>query len=236
VITPRNCDEHRECPEDFQQRITEAGGVNKYDEPMFRIAWQRSETYRAGGIWAGGGQPTFIGYRDIPLSFDPGWAILQWQPPEKYGTPESYYVANYDEETGLQILGEYPYKGRYEVVIPLVSKTFTNGVLKIEHMELSSLLVDLIVPILKEAEGISFERRRALMIEEKERRDKEEVGQIEASLQNAYPAFGTAPRSAARLACNSVVQKKSEQIERYWRNAVRIIRERGKGLSTGPIQ
>ena len=235
MITPHNCHTHRECPDEFQQRVTEAGGVNKYDEPNFKIVWMRSEFYRAGGKWSGNDQVVFEGYRDIPLSFDQGWAIMQWQPPEKYGTPESYYVANYDEETNLQTLGEYPYRGRYEIVMPLTYKSFDKGVLTIEHMELSSLLIDLIIPVLYEAQEISWEKRKAWALEEKERKDREEVRDIEASLQNAYPAFGTASRSAARLACNSVVQKKSEQIERHWKQAVRTIKQRGKGLSVGPI-
>lgn len=226
--------ERNVCPEEFAERLTEAGGLNRYDEPNFRMIWGMTHTFRAGGIWSVEGQPFFRGYRDLLIGFgDPCWSLQQWQPPERYGTPESYYVQNYDEESGLQTLGEYPYRGRYETVLPLIYKYMHNGKLVVEHMPLNSLLVDLIVPIIKEAEGISFAKRRLMIEERRAAHDKQQVARIESRLADAYPAFGSAPRSASRLACNSVVQKKSEEIERHWLQAVTTIKSRGKGLSIG---
>lgn len=228
--------ERNVCPEEFQRCVEEAGGLNRYDKPNFRLIWGQTDTFRAGGFWHGNGQVPFRGYRDILIGFnDPCWILQQWQPPEKYGTPEYYYLVNNDPESGLQTLGEYPYHGRYETVLPLMWKGVVNGKLKIEHMRLSTLLMDMIIPIIKETEGLSFVRRRALMQEHKERQDQEEVSKIEARLQDAYPAFGSASRSSYRLGCNSVVQKKAEAIERYWKHAVKIISSRGKGLSMGPV-
>lgn len=229
--------ERNQCPEEFAQRLAEIGGLNRFNEPNFKLYWGQTETYRAGGEWAGNGQVTFCGYRDLLVGMnDPGWLLMQWQPPEKYGTPESYYFANYDEGTGLQILGEYPYSGRYETVIPLIHRQVKDGRLIVEHMPLSSLLLDLIVPIIRNCEQISYTRCKALMDERKEAAEREQVSQIESSLANAFPAFGSASRSGSYLACNSVVQKKAESIERYWRGAVHMLKSRGKGLSVGPTQ
>lgn len=226
--------ERNVCPDEFAERLAEAGGLNRYDEPNFRMVWGQTETFRAGGIWSVEGQPFFRGYRDLLIGFgDPCWSLQQWQPPEKYGTPESYYVENYDEESGLQNLGEYPYNGRYETVLPLIYKYMHNGRLVVERMPLNSLLIDLIVPIIREAEDISFAKRKLIMEERRAAHDKQQVARIESRLADAYPAFGSAPRSAGRLACNSVVQKKSEEIERHWKNAVAVLKSRGKGLSIG---
>lgn len=226
--------ERNRCPDEFQARITEIGGLNRYDEPNFRLIWGQTETYRAGGQWAGNGQVTFKGYRDLLIGMgEPCWILQEWQAPEKYGTPESYYVFNFDDETGLQTLGEYPYSGRYETVLPLLWKGLVNGRLVIEHMRLSSLLIDLIVPIMIESAQLSAARKRALMLKHKEDQDREQLNQIEAGLADAFPAFGTASRSSAYLECNSVVQKKAEAIERHWRNAVATIKARGRGLTVG---
>lgn len=225
------------CPQVFADRINRVGGFNLYGEPNFKIIWgmggDKSAIFRAGGEWAGGGQVTRKGYRDLLLSGDPAWVLLQWQAPEKYGKPQSYYVANYDEATTLQTLGEYPYRGRYEIVLPFIWKGMINGRLVIENMPLSSLLIDLVVPVIKESQGLSNERKRQLMLDHKEREDRAQQSQIESSLAAAYPAFGSAARSAARLSCNSVIQKKAEAIERHWKSALKTLTLHGKGLSQG---
>ena len=222
------------CPEEFQARIREAGGLNRYDEANFKIVWGQTETFRAGGVWEAPGESAFTGYRDLLLGMgERCWLLLQWQPPEKYGTPESYYVRNYDPETNLQTLGEYPYSGRYEIVQSFVWKGLVNGKLVVEHMPLSSLLIDLVVPIMREAQAVSMLRIRELARERREKQQLEQVNAIEDSIRNATPEWIS--RSAARLSCNSSVQKKAEQIEQHWKRAVTILRERGKGLSVGSV-
>jgi hypothetical protein len=227
-------------PQVFADRITRVGGLNLYGQPNFKMIWgmggEKACLFRAGGEWAGGGQVTYKGYRDLLLSGDPCWVLLHWQAPEKYGAPNSYYVANYDVDTSLQTLGEYPYRGRYEIVLPLIWKGIVNGRLKIESMPLSSLLIDLIIPVIKETAGLSNARKRQLMLDHKEREDRAQTSQIEASLASAYPAFGSAPRSAARLSCTSVIQKRAEAIERHWKTALKTLSKRGKGLSSGVLK
>src|ERR1700690_412130 len=100
-------------PEEFQENLTRLGGVNRYDDPMFKRFWAQTETRRSGSTWSVD-EATFTGYRDLLAgSGEPCWLLMQWHAPEEYGSPEAYYVANYDEESGLQLLGEYPYSGRY---------------------------------------------------------------------------------------------------------------------------
>lgn len=224
------------CPDEFQQRIAVAGGQNRYGGPNFKLVWGQTETFRAGGEWEGNGQSTYRGYRDLLVGFgDPCWILVQWQAPEKYGTPELYYMSNYDWPTGLQTLGEFPYKGRYEIVLSLKWTHMLNNRLVIEHMPLTGLLIDHLIPIIRESEKLTFARKRQLMLEHRERRERAQVNDIEASLQSAFPAYGTASRSAAHLQCNSVVQKRAEAIEHYWKRAVATIKTRGRGLSVGQL-
>lgn len=221
------------CPEEFQDRLTQVGGTNPYGEPMFKLVWSQTETFRAGGYWAHDG---FTGYRDVRHGQEPCWMLMQWQPAEKYGSPAYYYLMNYDYETGLQMLGEFPYSGRYEVVIPLVWKGIVNGRLVVEHMPLSNLLIDLVVPIIKEAQGLSYARVKQLKAEQKERDDREQLNQIEARLADAFPAFnGAEGISASRLSCNSVVKQKMDAIGRHWQKAAKVLRRVGKGQGQGVL-
>lgn len=222
------------CPPEFQDRLTDVGGVNRYEEPNFRLVWGQSETIRAGGVWdvpGIEGVQHYKGYRDIPLDGGEAcWVLQQWMPGEFWGTPSKWYLDNFDPSCGLQILGEYPYKGRYQTVFQLVSHGEVNGKKVTEHMPLSSYLVDVVVPIVVMAKQISEAEKRAVIAERKAREEEGRITQIEDSLKNAYPTFGEI-RSAAGLSCLSVVQKKVEEIERHWASSVDFVRQRGKGLS-----
>ena len=69
MSSPRDSYECYECPQEFQDRLTEVGGRNKYDQPNFLVVWgqggQEECLYRAGGSWHVPGEPTFTGYRDL---------------------------------------------------------------------------------------------------------------------------------------------------------------------------
>ena len=69
------------CPEEFQERLTDIGGVNPYDEPNFLLVWSQGggehSTYRAGGAWNIEGLPSFKGYRDLLVGGGvPCWALF----------------------------------------------------------------------------------------------------------------------------------------------------------------
>jgi hypothetical protein len=222
------------CPTEFQDRVTEAGGVNKYDEPNFKITWMGTETMRAGGVWENPDIPGiehYSGYRDVLADVEgEGWAIRQWMPAEFFGTPTAWYVQNYDESCGMQILGGYPYSGAYVTIFPLVCHTEVNGEQVTECMPLSSYLIDVVIPIVVMAKQITEAQKRAVIAERKAREEEGKVSQIEDSLRNAFPALGEI-RSAAGLSCLSVVQKKMEQIEQHWNSGIQFFHQRAKGLS-----
>lgn len=193
---------------------------------------------RAGGVWENPALPGvqhYAGYRDVLADVEgEGWAIRQWMEPDSvdedgvpiFGTPAQYYAANYDDSCGMQILGEYPYKGRYMTIFPLV---YHNGK-ETEIMPLNSFLLDVVIPIVIMARQVTLAHKKMVIAERKARKEEDLVSQIEASVRNASPRFGEI-RSAAGLSCLSVVQKKIEQIERHWASGVEFVRRRGRGLS-----
>jgi|SRR5580700_1787418 hypothetical protein len=226
-------DERLQCPDDYAQRITDAGGLNKFGEPNFRICWGMSEIFRAGGVWEPLDGAYYRGYRDLLLVNEACWALLQWQPAERFGLPGSYYFQNLDEGTGLQTLGEFPFHGRYEIIQPFVHRAVVDGRVVVDAMPLSSLLVDMVIPIIRESKEISALKLREIARERREIEEKRKVDAIEDCIRDASPQW--VMRSGPRMACNSVIQKKMEVIENQWKSALKTIRQRGKGLSVGAI-
>src|ERR1700744_3915261 len=126
------------CPAEYQARITHAGGINRYGEPNYLLVWGEAHRSRAGGYWE---QEGFTGYRDVYLNDTPCWLLLEWKSPEEYGSPTTWYMDGYDEATGLQTLGEFPYRGKYEVLFILRDTYVSNGLLKVEAMPLNGMLI-----------------------------------------------------------------------------------------------
>lgn len=229
--------QHYSCPEEFQDRLTEIGGVNRYDKPNFIIRWgQGGEpecTYRSGGSWHVEGQPSYTGYRDLLVGGGaPCWMLMQWQDATVYGTPESYYVGNYDEETGMQDLGEYPYQGKYQLLYNLCWRDMSQGKMKIEPMPLNSFLIDTVVPIIMLAKDISDEKAMAVLRVQEEKNDQADLDQIEDAMRDSSLAF-KGPVSYARQGCRtSIIDKKVEDMTRYWNRMVTNAKTLGRGLSS----
>ncbi len=226
------------APEEFQERLTDIGGVNRYDEPNFVLVWSQgggpNSMYRAGAAWAGPDQVSYTGYRDLLIGGGvPCWALLQWHRPEEYGTPELYYVQNYDEETGLQTLGEYPYFGRYQMLYNLRWSEMRNGKMFFEMMPLNTFLLDTVVPIITQARDISWEKTRAAMADLKEREDKADVNMIEDVMRSNSLAFKGNAVSYQKQGCRTaLVDKKIEAMQRNWNKMMTTASKLGRGLST----
>ena len=106
--------------------------------------------------------------------------ILEWHPPEDYNTDAVYYYQNRDDATGLQTLGEYPYKGRYEVAFKLVSQEHRNGRLEIIHYHLDGMVLDIIIPAIVEAQRMTMKERMRAIREMQEAEDKKQDRVIDA--------------------------------------------------------
>jgi hypothetical protein len=157
--------------------------------------------------------------------------LLMWEDPVTYGTAESYYVGNYDDESDLQTLGEYPYAGRYRMLYNMVWRDFSSGKLKLEPMPLNTYVVDNVIPIIMEARYISWEKTRAALKGIKEKEDAAEMNKIEEAMRSASVAF-KGPVSYARQGCRThFLDKKVEAMTRNWNKMVTNARMLGRGLS-----
>jgi len=221
-------------PEAFQERLTALGGLNRYDQPNFRIWWAAYGadigSYVAGGAWSVD-EATFVGYRRLlTASGEACWSLFQWNPPECYGTPESYYVQNYDEATGLQTLGGYPYEGRWEVLYNLRWHEIVNGKLQLFTMPLSTWLFDQVIPIIIKAKELSYEKGRAAYLEMRQADEDRKTARIEQHLRaNALP-FKDAISYGRQGIRSTVIDKKRLELQREWANLASIAKSFKKGL------
>lgn len=235
--SPTDSYENNLCPEEFQERLTEVGGVNRYDEPHFVLVWSQgggpNSMYRAGGSWHGPDIVSFTGYRDLLVGGGvPCWALLQWHDAIEYGTPESYYVMNYDEESGLQTLGEFPYSGRYQMLYNLRWCEMKDGRMLFEAMPLNTFLLDTVVPIIVQAKDISWEKTRAAMLDLKEKEDQADINMIEDVMRSSALPFKGGAVSYQKQGCRTaLVDKKIEAMTRNWNKMMTNARSLGRGLN-----
>ena len=236
MSSPTDSYKQYQCPEWFQEELTRIGGTNRYDTPNFIVRWgmggEPECVYRAGGDWSVEGQPNYRGYRDLLVGGGtPSWMLMQWQDAIAYGTPESYYVGNWDEDTSLQTLGEYPYSGKYTLLYNMCWRDMQNGKMHIEAMPLNSFVLDTIVPIIMQSKEISYEKTMAALKEQKGKDDAADLAMIEDVMRDAKMAF-KGPVSYARQGCRtSIIDRKVEAMTRNWNKMVTNARSLGRGLS-----
>jgi hypothetical protein len=220
------------CPADFQDRLTFIGGVNRYDEPNFKLVWAQYETYTAGGVWSVDEQ-YYRGYRQLLAgSGEPCWTLMQYHAPEEYGTPESYYVQNYDSDTGLQILGEYPHSGRWEVLYNLRWNSMENDRLTFHTMPLNNFLLDTVMPIILAAKDISYEKRKAAYEEMRARDEAEKLSEIERHLRDKAVPFTQGVSFSRQGIRSTIVDQKMIEMQRMWNQLAKAARDLPVGPST----
>jgi hypothetical protein len=220
-------------PDEFQSRLTHVGGVNKYDEPCFKIGWAQTETFVAGGVWSID-ERYYKGYRRLLAgSGEPCWTLFQWHPPEEYGSPESYYVFNYDETTALQTLGEYPYQGRYEVVYNLRWNEIVAGKISFHTLPLNTRVFDVVAQIVALAKDISIEKTRAAYLAAREAEERAKTRDIERHLLDRSVPFAGGAVSFTRQGIRStVIDRKMLEMQWRWNQLSRAAADFRPGLQT----
>jgi hypothetical protein len=223
--------EQYRCPPEFQERLTRVGGLNRYGQPNFIIVWGQSWTVRRGGTWEQDDGTYFRGYRDVLEDGRPCWILKKWNAPEIYGSPALWFLENLEESTGLQILGDYPWRGCYETVQPFVWKGMVNGRLVVERMPLNSMILDLVVPIVLKCKEATFLQKKTAIQEMEARKDRDLLRSVEAKRHDANLAF-RGPVSFARQGCRtSLVDRKVYAIQKHWDEAMTQMKQRGLGIS-----
>jgi hypothetical protein len=120
------------CPPEVQDRLTRAGGVNRFGEPNFRVVWNGSRLGWIGGWWTiRDDQGEEIGHR-FEMRYEPKWLppwdrwILEtYRPPEWFGSPwlwdlqTTAYAHPPQGLPSLPALGPYPARGDYLFVTSL---------------------------------------------------------------------------------------------------------------------
>jgi hypothetical protein len=227
----------RECPAWFQDALTAIGGLNPYDEPVFRMVWSTDERMVIGGKWEKDG---FEGYKYAPgVPGEPCWALMMWEPREMYGSPERWAFDYADDETGLLQCGGYPKYGRYRMLKRFIHReleqqaafvqAYDNGKpylemvegvkMKTYRLEPCSFILDLMLPSLRIWLKLSDEaKRQGLLQEEQLEKDK-----MAATLKDARA--GVRVRRSSQL-----VQKRAEVIEKGMEQAMRIASKMGLGI------
>jgi hypothetical protein len=209
------------CPPKYQQALVEKFGLNRFDEPNFRIAWGDTETTIVAGL---------SGYEERLLSSGACWKILRWNPPECYGSPESWYLENYDYDTGLCLLGPYPEKGRYEVAIPLMRQEVVNGKLEVEAMPLNYAIIDLVIPLLVKSQELSYWERKVAEEEEVRLENTRLCSEIADRMSSDLPAFYGPVSYAGQITRTALIDRKMAAIEENYRRFPHIFKNPVRGL------
>jgi hypothetical protein len=232
------------APEEFQERLTQIGGMNKYDEPNFVIFWGASSSvlqagdqlamYRAGASWEVEGIPAYTGYRwNLLGGGQHCWCLAQWHSPIEYGTPEQYYVMNYDVDNDLQTLGEFPYSGRYQLLYSLRYVERRGSGLHTEVMPLNAYLLDTIVPIILQAKSIGWEKTKLAMQDMKAREDARDVNKIEDVMRDKAMPFRYSKVAFNKQGCRTdVIDKKIESMTRNWNQIISNAKSFTKGMQS----
>lgn len=210
--------EPRECPLEYQRRLDEAFGLNRFGNPNFKFGWCQTTRILIGNNWRDGYGASQPGYKEAYQSHGMAcWTILQWKAPEEYGTPDAYYATQYDAESGLSTCGEYPWEGRYESIQPLNRTEMVNDKLVFMHFELSDILIDRIIPMIIAAQQMSLEARMIALKEIAEREDRELQAQIHDKTNENLPVWMDAVSYSKQGIRTSRLTQKMDAIEKTWK-------------------
>lgn len=222
------------APEEFQEYLTRMGGENRYGDPLFRLWWSQyghgDGSFISGGAWSVD-EGYFLGQRPVLRgSGEPCWCLGMWHPPEEYGTPESYYLQNYDDATGLQLIGGYPYEGRVEILYNLRWHEIVGGKIEFFTLPLNTHTFDLIIPVIIAAKNVSIEKRRAAYLDAKKKDEDAKLSEVERHLRDRDIPFKDAISYTRQGVRSSIVDQKALKMQAAWNEAAKNAKNFRKGM------
>jgi len=156
--------------------------------------------------------------------------VRQWNPPEFYLSASAWFQANRDVESGLQLLGDFPWRGQYEAVQPLIWKGLVNGRLVIETMPLCGMIVEVLVPMIKEWTKVAAWRKEIAFRNWQAKKDQSLLQKIEEARRNAKLPW-TSASYARQHSRTPLVDERMRAIEQYWERTVAMLRRQGLGVT-----
>lgn len=208
--------ETRICPPEFQERLTRLFGTNNFGDPLFKVVWGQSEFIRMGNIWRDKKGNERRGYRDRYKCHGTCWMIMRWRSPREYGTPSLFYQETFDDYSGLYMTGEYPWRGRYEILQALRASEVVDGKLTVTHFPLSHVLIDKIIPLMLYAQQMSAAEKKAAkdLIDQQEH--KRAVAELSETMMENLPAW-YGPVSFSGQGCRTaLLDQKMHKIQKQW--------------------
>lgn len=200
--------ERRLVPEEYQEHMNEIGGFNRFGDPNFVLVWGQTATEVIYGQMADGKRGR---HEVMQFSGVPAWHMLQWKPPETFGTPEIWYRMTWDPVDEVHALGEFPYRGLlFPCTFNLYVKRIEGGgiyydtkgrvvekptKLTIDAMPLAHWVLDLLIPNIRKSLEMTH-AQKVLVIEQRDAAAKE-AGRKRAmdAYMDAAPAWGGAASS-----------------------------------------
>lgn len=186
--------EHRQCPPEIAEDLKVAGGLNRFNEAMFRVVWGYDRIVPMTGEWqefehcearltdklTGHSESrkiirlvrSVVETRQVPKYLPANcWHLEMWRPPEEYGTPENWRKQGQEVVAGMTVdtAGEFPHRGEYELVMPLTTDFTCMG--KPLPLE-GALVTDLVRMVKAGKERFSMVQRKAA-IEQKLKREED---------------------------------------------------------------
>ncbi len=229
----------RICPAWFQAELTRIGGVNQFDEPIFKLVWSTTEMMTA--INREG-----TGYRKARLiPGEPCWSLLVWEPAEVAGGSFERWDRDFrDEETGMLHFG-YPKYGAYRLLQRFLHSEilqqgkerhfFADGKVRTEviatqklrtyRMEPNGFMLDVMLPMLMAWKRLTGAQKVAALKQQEQMR------------KDAYTKAAKDARDGTRMSRvmrgSQLVQKRAEQIERGMKQAMAAASQWGLGIGVG---
>ena len=170
-----------------------------------------------GNVWRDKEGNERRGYRDrYQVHGMACWVIMRWQSPKKYGSPRMYYASTYDSFSNLYITGEYPWRGRYEVMYPLICKEFVRGKLQVTHFPLSHFLIDTVIPLILAFQRLSKEEQLAAQQATRAAEERAATQEIADMLLDKLPSFWGPVSFGGQGIRTSLLDRKMAQIQKVW--------------------
>jgi len=182
--------EAHEAPEEVAQRLSVAGGLNRYGEANCRVVWGWNRLAWIGGKFEDRDEHGNLVREVVELRREPKyaevnrWHMERWVPPETYRSPKEWYAQTVESANGKSVpaLGPYPERGEYE-------HCFTIQGLHGEFVQLTPTIVERVAQAIEWARGRPKAKQRGMLYEREAREERAFEAWAFEVLDDAAPAW-----------------------------------------------